>query len=224
MKKRKPADHQPPDFKHTPFKSLKGFSPQRAGAEQKAPPTREKEEKEEDAQEIFLQAVAGARKIPGDDTPAAEPVAKEMPAGNKPLPVQEEQLFLQAMQKIGTSIREARRSDEEEVDREHRSPGSRMRRLKRGAIRIGRELDLHGFLRDEAIVQLARFITDAFDRGLEAVLVITGKGYNSPEGPVLRGAVAEWLMHWGKSMVAEFSSAPPDKGGSGAFVVFLKKK
>ncbi len=223
MKKRKRVDHQPPDFKHTPFRSLKGFSPQRTGAEQKAPPARGKEEKEEDAQALFLQAVAGARKIPGDDTPATEPVAKEKPVQNKPLPMQEEQLFLQAMQKIGTSIRESRRS-EEEVDREHRSPGSRMRRLKRGAIRIGRELDLHGFLRDEAIVQLARFIADAFDGGLDAVLVITGKGYNSPEGPVLRGAAAEWLMHRGKSMVAEFSSAPPDKGGSGAFVVFLKKK
>jgi DNA-nicking Smr family endonuclease len=224
MKKRKPADHQPADFKPTPFKSLKGFSPRRAESEQKARPGRRKEEKEEDAQELFLQAVAGARKIQDDDALAAEPVGKKTPAGKRPLPAQEAQLFLQAMRKIGTSIREVRQSDEEEVERGHRSPGSRMRRLKRGAIRISRELDLHGFLRDEALVQLARFITDAFNRGLEAVLVITGKGYNSPEGPVLRGAVAEWLMHRGKSMVAEFSSAPHDKGGSGAFVVFLKKK
>jgi DNA-nicking Smr family endonuclease len=223
MKKRKPVDRQSPDFKHTPFKSLKGFSPQRAGAEQKAPPARRKEEKEEDAQELFLQAVAGARKIPSDNT-AAEPVAKKMPAGNRPLPAQESQLFLQAMRKIGTSIKEAGQREDEEVDREHRSPGSRIRRLKRGAIRISRELDLHGFLRDEALVQLKHFITDAFNRGLEAVLVITGKGFNSPEGPVLRGAVAEWLKHQGKSMVAEFSSAPHDKGGGGAFVVFLKKK
>ncbi len=224
MKKRKTADRQPADFKHTPFKSLKGFSPKRTGAEQKAPPAQRKEEKEEDARELFLQAVAGARKIPGGDIPAAEPVAKKLPAGNRPLSVQEDQLFLQAMRKIGTSIREDRRSDEVGVDREHRSAGRRMRRLKRGAIRIGRDLDLHGFLRDEALAQLAHFIADAFNQGLEAVLVITGKGYNSPEGPVLRGAVAEWLMHRGKSMVSEFSSAPHDKGGSGAFVVFLRKK
>jgi len=55
------------------------------------------------------------------------------------------------------------------------------------------------------------------------VLVITGKGINSPEGPVLQGAVAGWLRQQGKGMVAEFSPAPRDKGGSGAFVVFLKK-
>ena len=56
------------------------------------------------------------------------------------------------------------------------------------------------------------------------MLVITGKGINSAEGPVLQGAVADWLREKGRGLVAEFAPAPRDKGGSGAFVVFLKNK
>ena len=103
-----------------------------------------------------------------------------------------------------------------------RSAVGRMRQLKRGAIRIREELDLHGEIRDAALVKLEHFIAGAFHRGQKAVLVITGKGINSPEGPVLQGAVAAWLRGKGKGMVAEFAPAPRDLGGSGAFVVFLK--
>ena len=99
-----------------------------------------------------------------------------------------------------------------------------MRQLKRGTIRISGELDLHGFLKDDALRRLEHFIASAYARGLQAVLVITGKGLNSPDGPVLPGAVAAWLREQGKGMVAEFLPAPRDRGGSGAIVVFLKKR
>lgn len=101
---------------------------------------------------------------------------------------------------------------------------SRMRQLKKGTLRISGELDLHGFLREDALGKLGHFIAAAYARGQQAVLVITGKGINSAEGPVLRGAVEEWLRTRAKGMVAETHPAPRDKGGSGAFVVFLKKK
>ena len=96
--------------------------------------------------------------------------------------------------------------------------------MKRGTIRISRELDLHGFLKHEALIRLKQFVDAASSGGHEAVLVITGKGINSPEGPVLQGAVKEWLGKEGKTLVAEFSPAPRALGGSGAFVVFLRKK
>jgi len=96
--------------------------------------------------------------------------------------------------------------------------------LRRGALRIDLELDLHGLTREEALASLERFVAGAYNRGQKAVLVITGKGNNSPEEPVLQGAVAGWLRDRGKGMVAEFSPAPRQMGGSGAFVVFLKEK
>jgi DNA-nicking Smr family endonuclease len=85
----------------------------------------------------------------------------------------EEQLFLQAVQKIGTTRTFAKPEPEEEPPR--RSASSRMRQLKRGTIKITEELDLHGFMKDEALVRLDRFIASAFRRGLKSVLV-TGKG------------------------------------------------
>jgi DNA-nicking Smr family endonuclease len=97
-----------------------------------------------------------------------------------------------------------------------------MRQLKRGSIGISETLDLHGYVKDEALQRLARFISNAYHRGSKAVLVITGKGLNSPDGPVLQGSVDAWLRDQGKAMVVEVAQAPRDKGGSGAVVVFLR--
>jgi DNA-nicking Smr family endonuclease len=91
-------------------------------------------------------------------------------------------------------------------------------------IRIGLELDLHGLTRAEALTSLERFVIGAYNRRQNAVLVITGKGNNSSDEPVLQMAVQGWLREKGKSMVAEFAPAPRQMGGSGAFVVFLKDK
>jgi DNA-nicking Smr family endonuclease len=222
--KKKVSEQASADFKNNPFKSLKSFTPKPAQTPKKTVPAREqKENTHEDDTTLFLRAVEGARKREGAPGPAAGP-AKPKAVEKTGLSVQEDQeLFFQAMQKIGTTFREDS-SEPEDEDSSRRSSTSRMRQLKRGTIRISRELDLHGFLKDEALKRLERFIIDAFDLGQKAVLVITGKGANSPEGPVLQGAVDAWLRGKGKGKVAEFSSAPRDKGGSGAFVVFLKKK
>jgi len=224
MKKRKSSDQQPADFKNNPFKSLKGLTPPPAAKEARAAPVRRKEEKEEDAEELFLQAAAGARKIQDEAAPGPGPSTTKPPGRSDDAGPQDQQLFLQAMQKMGTAIRDPGKSPDEAPEAERRSPSSRMKQLKRGTIRINGELDLHGFLREEALVRLDHFIKSAYARGLDAVLVITGKGVNSAEGPVLQGAAAAWLRDRGKGMVAEFSPAPRDRGGSGAYVVFLKKK
>jgi DNA-nicking Smr family endonuclease len=225
MKKSKPPEQPPVDFKHNPFKSLKGLATKPSTSDNKTPaPSRPKktEEKEEDAAALFFQAMDGAKRIEPESDPTAP--ASTQRAANKPVsvPPEDSSLFLQAMKKIGTSFKDAVPEHEEE-SQERRSSSSRMKQLKRGTIRVTEELDLHGYLRDEAITRLGHFISAAYARNQQAVLVITGKGINSPEGPVLQGAVASWLRERGKGMVAEFASAPRDLGGSGAFVVFLKK-
>jgi DNA-nicking Smr family endonuclease len=223
MKKKKPVKQLPADFRSNPFKALKGFAPS-SSADKRAAPPRRKEEKSEDDSALFLRAVSGARRIAEDEFPVADAALRVTQATQDPALIEDKQLFLQAMQKIGSVMKDVRRPPDESEEMERRSPSSRVKQLKRGTIRISAELDLHGFLRDEALSWLSRFINNAYATGQEAVLVITGKGINSPEGPVLQGAVAAWLREHGKGMVAEFSPAPRDKGGSGAFVVFLKKK
>lgn len=226
MKKHKSPEQQPADFKHNPFKSLKGFAPESVPADKKPTSSlarKKNEVNEEDNESLFFQAVEGVKRLAhSPDSPVAP---SEKKAAEKPDRGAwgDEQLFLQAMQKIGTTLRD--RAPEPELEGPgRRSASSRMKQFKKGTLRISGELDLHGYLREEAILRLGQFIAGAFSRGQQAVLVITGKGINSPEGPVLRGAVEEWLRGKGKEMVAEFSPASRDLGGSGAFVIFLKKK
>ena len=226
MKKKKPPEQPQADFKNNPFRSLKGLAPSPLPSviKKKAdPPVHVKTVSvDEDDASLFLRAAEGAKRFErAPDAPVVS-AARQAPETIKAAEPEDSVLFLTAMQKIGTTFHDAL-PEQELSEQSHRSQTSRMRQLKRGTIRISQELDLHGFLKDEALARLERFVADAFSRGQQAVLVITGKGINSPEGPVLQGAVAEWLRQKGRGKVAEFSPAPRELGGSGAFVVFLKK-
>jgi DNA-nicking Smr family endonuclease len=226
MKTRKPPDKPQPDFKNKPFKALKGLVPSTAVPIKKstAPQVSKKIHGcDEDDISIFLHAAEGAKRFDKAPDAYSDAAARQGPGKTSVRAPEDNRIFLEAMQKIGTTFRDTLPERELE-EAACQSPTSRMRQVKRGTIRISRELDLHGFLKDEALMRLERFVTTACDGGQQAVLVITGKGINSPEGPVLKGAVAEWLRKKGKALVAEFSPAPRTLGGSGAFVVFLKKR
>ena len=226
VKKRNPPDRPQADFKNKPFTSLKGLAPSTALPAKKSATSQERKKisgKDEDDASLFLRAAEGAKRFCNASDANDVSAARRGPEQAMVRGAEDSRLFLLAMQKIGTNFRD-RLPERELEDAERRSPTSRMRQLKRGAIRISRELDLHGFLKDEALMRLEQFVAAAGSGGEQAVLVITGKGINSPEGPVLQGAVAEWLRKKGKGLVAEFSPAPRALGGSGAFVVFLKKK
>jgi DNA-nicking Smr family endonuclease len=228
MKKNKKPEQKSRDFEHRPFSSLTASLKLSPAAKKKAPsaPARKDRNKEESEDEaaLFLRAVAdGKRENPSSGHARSSGLTKQEPNVRSRADYQEEekQLFLKAMEKIGTSMPE--KTGEEELPRHH-PPSNRMRQFKRGVIHIQQELDLHGQIKDEALTSLERFIMEAYSRGRQAVLVITGKGINSPEGPVLQGAVSHWLRERGKGMVAEFAPAPREMGGSGALVVFLKSR
>jgi DNA-nicking Smr family endonuclease len=96
-----------------------------------------------------------------------------------------------------------------------------MRRLKRGLIPVGDELDLHGLTQTAARDALATFIVQARDSGHRCVRVIHGKGYRSgARGPVLKTAVNLWLRR--HSDVMAFASARAIDGGTGAVYVLLR--
>jgi DNA-nicking Smr family endonuclease len=209
-------------FQNTPFKALKGVTPKASSLPTMEPKTSLREEHAGDA-ELFLRSMSGTRRIDTDGEQDPGPLSPVMSQAQPGGEEDNKELFLQAMGALKTTTF---RADATEPDDEvpARSTSSRMRQLKRGTVRIGEELDLHGFLKDEALKRLEHFIASACSRGSQAVLVITGKGLNSPEGPVLPGAVTAWLREQGKGMVVEFHPAPRDKGGSGAIVAFLRKQ
>lgn len=222
MKREKKTEQKQKDFTNTPFKKLKGLpTEQPPPAEKKEePPKRVMVKHEEDESELFLRSMSDVKRLkpkpPGvrkKETVAPAPVMTKVDD-------REKQLFLQSVKTM-----DVRFEDEIPGVEPIRPAGmNRMRQLKSGAIRIDLELDLHGMTREEAIKSMAQFITGAYNRGQKAVLIITGKGNNSPGDPVLQGAVVSWLRETGKKMVAEFAPAPQQLGGSGALVVFLKDK
>ena len=95
------------------------------------------------------------------------------------------------------------------------------RKLRKGQWTIQRELDLHGFRREDAREALAAFVREAHKQGVRCVRVVHGKGLGSPgKTPVLKGKVQSWLIQ--KNEVLAFVQARADEGGAGALVVLLK--
>lgn len=230
-KKGSQPGQKPKEFSPSPFSTLKGFRAEPAAPGNKqapAPSPPPRETMEPDDLNLFLREMAGVRRItradkgPSDQGRRKEPVGQARSVDDelvKGVEAADQAAFAEAIARLKLDVCF---SDNLPGDSGTPRPLSRLRQLKTGQIRIDFELDLHGLTREEAVASLERFITGAHRRGQKAVLVITGKGNNSPGEPVLQGAVLSWLRERGKSMVAEFAPAPRDMGGSGALVVFLR--
>lgn len=227
MKKTKHTEPKPKEFAAKPFAALKGVQPIAVAPTviKTATPAKPPAPTADDS-DLFLSAMADVRRF-DRSAPTTEKRAPSQPVSRpavRRIDEEERQLFLDTLQglKLDVTFQDGALDEDESVP----APlaVNRMRQLRRGAIRIDYELDLHGLTRDEALDALARFIGGAFKRGQQAVLIITGRGNNSPGEPVLQRAVTGWLRVEGRQFVAEFAMAPRNLGGDGAVVVFLKGK
>ena len=96
------------------------------------------------------------------------------------------------------------------------------RRVRRGRLEIGGELDLHGHTQSTARSALISFLRAAQSRGDRTVIVITGVG-RSGQG-VLRRRLPEWLAEPElRSLVSGFAQAQRTHGGDGAYYVVLRR-
>ena len=100
-----------------------------------------------------------------------------------------------------------------------------MTKLECGEFAVRSHVDLHGMAFDDAKAAVDRFLADRQKRGDRCVLVITGKGRNSPRQiAVLRERIPEWLARGPSSRrVLAFVTARPCDGGEGALYVLLRK-
>ena len=229
-KNRQHTPPKPPQFASTPFSTLKGVA-----VPGKPPATVESPTKttslalpEENASDLFFQAMAGTRRLHDstqahDATKAGNTATESRPKTKAVISPEETaaaELFIKEIGRLKLEVRFTETSPEED-DLKPLS-GNRIKQLKRGIITVDHQLDLHGLTRDEALAELPRFLRSARQKGQAAALVITGKGNNSPAEPVLQQAVAAWLRDAGRELVVEYAPAPREMGGSGAFVVFLR--
>lgn len=230
-KKKQDTPARPAEFRTTPFSKLKGVAVAQPAPEEKPAPPPPPPAAPDDAA-LFLEAMQGVSRVQGKERSSKEraaPTGKGGTAGMRPsapaLPVPpvdpaERETFAQAIGQLKLDVT----FTENIPDEEELKPlgANRLRQLKRGVITVDRQLDLHGLTREEALEALPRFLKGAAAHGEKAVLVITGKGNNSPAEPVLQQAVAGWLRDAGRTLVVEFAPAPREMGGSGAFVVFMR--
>ncbi len=101
-----------------------------------------------------------------------------------------------------------------------------LRRLRAGEFSYQSHIDLHGFTADEAYRALLDFVHRAMSLGHRCVLVVHGRGLNSPQQrSVLKNGVREWLTHGelGRRVLA-FCSARLYDGGAGATYVLLRRE
>ena len=99
------------------------------------------------------------------------------------------------------------------------------KRLHRGDFSIQAHIDLHGLGVEDARNAFEIFLKDSITTGKKAVLIVHGRGLSSPDKPVLKTRVIQWLTcgPWRKWVIA-FSSARSCDGGAGATYVLLRRR
>jgi DNA-nicking Smr family endonuclease len=100
-----------------------------------------------------------------------------------------------------------------------------IKRLKRGQIPVQDHIDLHGLTQKDAETRVRKFLVRSHGRGLQCVLIVHGRGINSPDSiPVLKERLPVWMNRGpARKIVMAFASARPYDGGTGAIYVLLRK-
>jgi len=229
-KKKKTIESPKPEvFRSNAFNALKGIIAQPAPiSDIKTTPVAALQPVMPKDFDLFLDAMSDVKPL-GKNTETVKPASDKKPSEIPATTISDRKHVVEKVEQetFATAINQLKLdvtfSDQYPESDEIKSLGAnRLRQIKKGVITVNRQLDLHGLTREEALNELPRFLKNASSYGEKAVLVITGKGLNSPGEPVLQQAVAGWLRDAGKKLVLEFAPAPRDMGGHGAFVVFLR--
>ena len=101
-----------------------------------------------------------------------------------------------------------------------------VRKLRAGEFSRQAALDLHGMTSDAALAEVEQFVFRCVNTGLRCVLIVHGRGRNSPgQVPVLKDRLKQWLTR-GKlgRLVLAFATARAHDGGPGALYVLLRRE
>ncbi len=102
-----------------------------------------------------------------------------------------------------------------------------LKQLARGDFRPYESIDLHGMTTMEAEIYMATTIDNQRYHHMSCLRIVHGKGYNVGDtpydkpAPKLKNFTARYLAE--HSRVLAFTSCPPERGGTGAVYVLLKR-
>lgn len=217
-----------PEFRFNPFKSLKGLiKANKIAVQEKTSKVSQSEditenEERECANQIFLDAVADVKPLSSQ-----EYEKRSLPVQLPPdFPSEEEECVRKLKELInhgrGFVISDTQEYIEGTGYNVHSTLASR---LHQGEFAVQGHIDLHGFLPSDAGEVFDGFMKKALMKGWRTVLVIHGRGLSSPDEPVLKNKVVEWLQshRWRKWVIA-YSSARSCDGGTGATYILLRHR
>ncbi len=218
------------EFRFSPFKSLKGLiktDKTAAAAQDKTSKVSQNtdstgDEGRECAKQIFLEAVADVKPLS-----CQEYEKRSLPFQHLPDYPSEDEECVRKMKELINHGRGFVISDTQEYieGTGYNVHSALASRLHQGEFAVQGHIDLHGFLPFDAGVVFDGFMKKALMKGWRTVLVIHGRGLSSPDEPVLKNKVIEWLQshRWRKWVIA-YSSARSCDGGTGATYILLRHR
>ncbi|MDD9807532.1 MAG: Smr/MutS family protein [Gammaproteobacteria bacterium] len=96
-----------------------------------------------------------------------------------------------------------------------------LRKFEKGALLPMEKLDLHGFVRDQAVIELEHRLRQCAENNVRCLLVVVGIGRFSKGLPVLKPHILSYLMQ--HSGVLAYAPAKNSDGGGGAVYVMLRR-
>ena len=98
----------------------------------------------------------------------------------------------------------------------------KLRELRRGRLKIADILDLHGYTQVSTPAAITDFLATYSNPENQCVMIITGKGRNSPDRvSVVRATALETLRKHPR--VLAYCCSQPVDGGHGAFYILLRR-
>lgn len=176
-----------------------------------------KEKPPEPPENIFLQAINGARPlnidVPFTEKTYPKPIARQFIRDEK-------QALKDSLSDDFYPAHELESGEELLYLRTGQTPNV-LSKLRRGFWVVQAQIDLHGLISDEARLYVADFLNSCKKRNIRCVRIVHGKGLGSRNRePVLKHKLRSWLMQ--RDEVIAYAQAKPEDGGSGAVIVLLK--
>jgi len=219
-------------FSHTPFEKLSDLLKQKNIELPETSTTPEADTKSsgkclggsydpETDRKLFLEAMADV--VPIEKNKHVYPSAAPSPNSSPVLQESESELkLLEQLIKTGEGF-SIFHTDEYMEGAANATHPELTRYLHAGRFTIQDHIDLHGLNLADAKHAFDNFLKRAITTKKKGVLIVHGRGLSSPNEPVLKNSVYQWLSsgQWRRWVVA-FASARPCDGGAGATYVLLR--
>lgn len=182
------------------------------------------EQVDADDAETFARAMGGVERLEAKGRDVARPAPK------RPAAIESDD-DPEALQKLkglasGSVDFDIEYSDEYQYGHIRGLDSRLFQKLKSGAYSVEGHTDLHGLTLEAAHDALVFFVRESYLAGRRCVLVVTGRGRNSPGGQgLIKLEVQNWLTREPlKRAVLAFCTALPRDGGPGALYLLLRRQ